>query len=241
MTTPTGLQYSVVIPFYNEAEVAKAVIDEVCQVLTLTNEPFEVLAVDDGSTDSTGGELEQAAGRWSQCRVIHHPQNAGQAAALLRGFSEARGSTIITLDGDGQNVPADIPQLLSLLADGDMVVGIRTNRSDSGLRRSMSRVANKVRGCMLGDGLADGGCALKVFRREVAQSFWPIQSLYSFMPSFAVNAGYRVLEAPVRDRHRVAGRSNYGLRVMLWRPLLDMLALWWLLRVRRVVLTRLGR
>ncbi|MBI5380408.1 MAG: glycosyltransferase family 2 protein [Opitutae bacterium] len=227
-------RYSVVIPFYNESAVARAFVEEVCAAMAGLEEPFEVLAVDDGSTDTTATELARAAAQWPQCRVVRQTPNAGQAAALLRGFAEARAPIIVTLDGDGQNVPADIPRLLPLLDQADMVVGVRAARHDSWLRRKMSRVANRVRARVLGDGLSDSGCALKVFRREVAAAFWPIRSLYSFMPAFAVAAGFRVTEIVVQHRERRGGVSNYGLRVMLWRPLADMLALWWLLRRRGV-------
>lgn len=233
MNSTEAPRYSVVIPFYNEAALAHAVIEEACGVLAGIDGGFEILAVDDGSTDSTLAELTRATVRWSQCRIVRQPRNLGQAAALLRGFSEARGEIIITLDGDGQNVPADIPKLLPLLASADMVIGVRSNRNDSRLRRAMSRLANGVRARVLGDGLTDGGCALKVFHRQVVASFWPIRSLYSFMPAFAIASGYRVTEIPVRHRPRSAGESKYGLGAMLWRPMLDMVALWWLLRRRR--------
>jgi dolichol-phosphate mannosyltransferase len=234
MIAPAQLHYSVVIPFFNEAAVARAVVEEVCAALATLDEQFEVVAVDDGSRDATVAELERAAAQWPQCRIVRQSPNAGQAAALLRGFAEARAPIIITLDGDGQNVPADIPRLLPLLAQADMVVGVRTTRRDSWLRRRMSRLANRVRARVLGDGLSDSGCALKVFRREVAGAFWPIRSLYSFMPAFAVAAGFRVTEIRVQHRERRGGESKYGLWVMLWRPLADMLALWWLLRRRGV-------
>lgn len=234
MIAPATPNYSVVIPFFNEAAVARALVEEVGAALEMLDEPFEIVAVDDGSIDSTMAELAQAAAQWPQCRVFRQPRNTGQAAALLRGFAEARAPILITLDGDGQNVPADILRLLPLLQQADMAVGVRAARHDSWLRRAMSRLANRVRAQVLGDGLSDSGCALKVFRREVVESFWPIRSLYSFMPAFAVAAGFRVTEIRVQHRARRGGRSKYGLGVMLWRPLADLLALWWLLRRRGV-------
>jgi hypothetical protein len=139
---------------------------------------------------------------------------------------------IATLDGDGQNVPADLPDLRAQLENCDLVVGWRAQRNDTALRRAMSRVANAVRGRFLGDRLHDSGCALKVMRREVVGSLLPIKSLYSFIPAMAVAAGFRVRELPVRHRERRHGRSSYGLGVMWWRPCMDMLALKWVLTRR---------
>jgi dolichol-phosphate mannosyltransferase len=136
------------------------------------------------------------------------------------------------MDGDGQNCPADVPGLLAGRGNADMIVGIRQNRQDSWLRRKISRLANAVRSRILGDGMRDGGCALKVFRREVVSSFIPIRTLYSFMPAMAVAAGFRVVEAPVTHRARGGGKSNYGLQVFLWRPVLDLLGVWWFSRRR---------
>jgi dolichol-phosphate mannosyltransferase len=136
------------------------------------------------------------------------------------------------MDGDGQNDPADIATLCGALGEVDMIVGIRAERSDSWLRRRMSRVANAVRGLVLRDGVRDSGCALKVFRREVVESFIPIRTLYSFMPALAVAGGHRVAQRQVRHRPRRAGKSSYGLRVMLWRPFLDLLGVWWFTRRR---------
>ena len=229
VTTPT---YSVVIPFYNEAGSLEALLLELRATMEALGQPYDVILVDDGSADSTAERLFTIAGQWPACRVLASPTNEGQAAALWRGFAAARGPWIITMDGDGQNAPSDIPALIALTARCDMAVGIRTARQDSWLRRAMSRLANVVRGQMLGDRMHDSGCALKVFRREVAGAFWPIRSLYSFMPAFAVAAGYRVAEMPVRHRARKAGVSSYGLRAFAWKPLFDLLALWWLLRRR---------
>ena len=131
------------------------------------------------------------------------------------------------MDGDGQNVPADIPRLVGRLGDADMVAGIRGQRRDRRLRRVMSRIANGIRGLVLGDGMTDSGCALKAFRREVVDSFLPMRTLYSFMPALAVAAGFKVVQETVQHRERRAGVSKYGLLVMLWRPALDMLGVWW--------------
>lgn len=228
----TSPLYSVVIPFFNESESLEGLLAEVRTTMEGIGQPYEVLAVDDGSADQTLAKLNALAKNWPALQVVAAPRNEGQAAALWRGFTAARGAWLITMDGDGQNAPADIPALIALTANCDMAVGIRATRRDTWLRRAMSRIANSVRGRLLGDRMHDSGCALKVFRREVAGAFWPIRSLYSFMPAFAVAAGYRVAEIPVQHRERRAGVSNYGLRAFAWKPLMDLLTLWWLLRRR---------
>jgi len=228
-TVPT---YSVVIPFYNEEGAVPGLLAEVRDTMNRLGGAYEVILLDDGSQDETAARLTSATADWPAARVLALGQNQGQAAALLRGFREARGAWIITLDGDGQNAPEDIPALLVAAQDCDMVVGIRASRRDSWLRRMMSRVANEVRGRMLGDHLQDSGCALKVFRAGVVGSFFPIRSLYSFMPAMALAAGHRVRELPVSHRERRSGVSKYGFGTFAWRPLVDTLALWWLLRCR---------
>jgi glycosyltransferase involved in cell wall biosynthesis len=220
-------RFSVVIPFFNEAQNVAWLLEEVRCAMDALGGEYEVVCVDDGSTDTTGTELGRVSRVWARCRVIALAHNQGQAAALLAGIGAACGAVLITMDGDGQNDPADIPRLLARLEGCDMVVGVRARRADSPVRRTMSRVANSVRGQFLRDGVSDTGCALKAFRREVVSAFLPIRTLYSFMPALAVAAGFRVTEQAVHHRPRTAGKSNYGLRAMLWRPLLDMLGVWW--------------
>jgi dolichol-phosphate mannosyltransferase len=223
-------EISVVIPFYNEEGNVARLVAELREALAGLE--AEILAVDDGSRDGTARALEGAAARWPALRVLRHPENRGQAAALLTGFAAARAPWIATLDGDGQNPPAELPRLWEMRESADLLVGERRNRHDSPLRRAMSLVANAVRRALLRDGTDDGGCALKLFRREVAASFLPVRTLYSFIPACAAADGWRIRSVPVTHRPRVAGRSNYGLLVMAWRPFVDMLALWWVLRRR---------
>jgi glycosyltransferase involved in cell wall biosynthesis len=193
-----------------------------------------VILIDDGSTDQTGAILEMAAAEWIDCRVLHLATNCGQGAALYRGLQRARGEILVTMDGDGQNVPGDLESILARLHGGrvDMVVGVRSQRRDSLLRRKMSRLANGIRRRVLGDGVSDTGCGLKAFRREVVEAFVPIRTLYSFMPALAVAAGFRVVEQSVTHRWRSKGKSKYGLQIMLWRPLLDMAGVWWFMHRR---------
>lgn len=218
---------SVVIPFHNEEANCRAVLEELRPVLKSIDGGAEIIAVDDGSKDKTLATLQQLATEWPAVRVVPLVGNHGQAAALYTGMRLAAAPLIITMDGDGQNVAADIPRLLGELKSADMVAGIRAERRDSWLRRNMSRAANSIRRRLLGDGMRDSGCALKVFRREVVEAMLPLRTLYSFMPALAVAAGFRVVQMEVQHRPRKRGQSHYGLGVMLWRPALDMLGLWW--------------
>jgi glycosyltransferase involved in cell wall biosynthesis len=222
-----AISYTVVIPFFNECENVHALLSELLVVEKEQKASWNFVLVSDGGTDGTPAALDAWSAEHPRCKVLHMPGNRGQAASLYAGLQQATTPFIITMDGDGQNVPRDIPELIRQLGPADMVVGIRTERNDSRLRRLMSRLANRVRGHVLGDLLSDSGCALKVFRREVVQALLPIRTLYSFMPAMAVAAGFTVRQYPVQHRSRRAGRSSYGLRAFLWRPLMDMLGLLW--------------
>jgi glycosyltransferase involved in cell wall biosynthesis len=219
--------YSILIPFFDEAESCRTLLDEVRETTDALGKETEVIAVDDGSRDRTLAILLEIARSWPALRVVSLLQNSGQAAALYTAMRAARAPILVTMDGDGQNVPGDIPRLLARIGEADMVAGVRAERNDSWLRRTMSRIANGLRGRVLADGMSDSGCALKAFRREVVDAFLPMRTLYSFMPALAVAAGFKVVEQPVRHRERRTGTSKYGLLVMLWRPALDMLGVWW--------------
>jgi len=224
--------YSIVIPCYNEQSSIAHLLAEVHAVLQRLTPAYEIVIVDDGSTDATLELLEAMARQDSRVRVLGWRRNRGQAAALYHGLHAARAPTVVTMDGDGQNDPADIPILLRALDECDMVVGIRTQRRDTSLRRLLSRIANGVRARLLGDGFADSGCALKAFRCEVVDSLLPIRTLYSFMPALALAGGFRVSQCPVHHRERRGGVSSYGLWKFLWRPAVDLVGVWWFSRSR---------
>ena len=221
------MELSVVIPFYNEQENVAVLLAEVRGVCDALGRSYEAVLVNDGSSDGTGACLDEEAKKWPQARIIHFVSNHGQAAALFHGLKRATGEIVVTLDGDGQNDPADIPRLLAALDDCDMAAGIRAQRKDSALRLAMSRLANGVRSKILGDGVRDTGCSLKAFRREVGDALIPIRTMYSFMAAMAVNAGFRITQIEVAHRPRTRGVSKYGLMAFLWRPLVDMVGLVW--------------
>lgn len=226
---PTAAEpiYSVVVPFYNEAENAATLLAEIERAMDALGAPWELLMVNDGSRDATGEILAAAARGRAHVRYLHLPQNRGQAAALLAGLQRARGRFLVTMDGDGQNDPADIAALVPLLDSADMVVGIRAGRRDSFLRRAMSKFANAIRGRMLDDRMQDSGCALKVFRREIVPVLLPLKTLYSFMPALAKAGGFRLAERPVHHRPRQGGTSSYGFIAFLWKPAVDLMGIWW--------------
>ncbi len=228
-------RHSLVIPCHDEAENIGPLLGAAFGILENLRAPWEVIVVDDGSADGTGALLDAIAARRPEVRVVHFSKNCGQAFALFAGLQAARGEIILTLDGDGQNDPRDLPGLLDHLhrSGADVVCGWRRNRHDSALRRLMSRVANAVTSRVLGDGLHDNGSQVRVFRREVISALTLGPLLQSFLPAMAVAAGYRVAEMPVRHLPRRHGRSHYGLRNLWLRPLIEMLKLRWRLREQR--------
>jgi glycosyltransferase involved in cell wall biosynthesis len=224
---------SVVIPAYNEAENLPALLGELAPPLESLGTPYEIVLVDDGSTDGTRETLPGLQARYPALRVVRFRENAGQSAAFLAGFEAARGEVVVTLDADLQNNPADIPELVRQLEGHDAVLGVRARRRDSFLRRASSRVANAVRRAATGDGLADVGCSLKAFRRECLLDLPRFNGVHRFFGTLVVWKGWRVVEVPVDHRPRRAGQAKYNLRNRAFRTLLDLLAMRWL-RARMV-------
>ena len=220
---------SLVVPVYNEAGNILPLAESSVAVLRALGRPFEILLVNDGSTDATTAEIAAAHARWPEVSELALAKNSGQAVALLAGLRAARGEFLLMMDGDGQNDPRDYPQLLALVETGacDLACGWRVDRHDSTVRRLMSKIANVVRGAILQDGVHDSGCQLRVMRRQVRDAFFPMELMQSFIPALAVAAGFRVGEIPVRHHARLHGDSKYGFRRLLWRPAAAMLGLRW--------------
>jgi glycosyltransferase involved in cell wall biosynthesis len=195
--------------------------------------PFEVLLVDDASTDGSWEELLRLRESEPRLRVLRGSRRQGQSAALAAGIRAARGTVIATLDCDLQNDPADIPALLRRLEEGggaDLVLGVRQKRRDSGLKRLSSRVANAARRRALGDGLNDAGCGLRAGRAELLRELPAFNGLHRFLGTLLVKRGARVVEVPVAHRPREHGRTKYGLHDRLWRGLFDLVGVRWLAR-----------
>lgn len=222
---------SVVVPCYNEAENIPLVYKAVEQSLAGAGYPFECIFVNDGSTDHTRQVLQELAEKFPQTvRPVHLVRNAGQSAAMLAGFSAARGELILTMDGDMQNDPADFPRFLELLREYDCVCGFREHRQDSPVRKLSSRVANTVRNWILHDGIRDSGCGIKGYRRACLRHIPPFNGVHRFMAVFIRRAGLTLVECPVRHHPRRHGASKYGIGNRLWRGIYDLFGVAWLRR-----------
>ena len=223
-------EVSVVIPFYNEEGNVLPLFEELLPVLRGMERSFEVVAVDDGSRDRTGDELNSVARLHREVRHLRFPSNRGQSAAFKAGFEAARGRFIVTMDGDLQIDPADLPPMLDLLErEGvDLVHGWRRERRDPFLKRVSTRIANAVRNRLTGERIHDTGCPLKVFRREALEELPPFDGMHRFFITLAHMRGFRSREMVVRHRHRRSGESKYGIRNRVFRALRDCLVVRWM-------------
>jgi len=221
-------EVSVVIPVCNEEENVAPLAREI--VAALDGSAFEVIFIDDGSTDGTAAALRALQGDIPQLRVLSHSFRAGQSAAVCTGVRHSRAGWIATLDGDGQNDPADIPALLAERGRAELVMGNRVQRRDTWLRHAQSRVANGVRGWLLGDGTPDTGCGIKVMHRETFMDLPRFDHMHRFLPALFLRAGKRVVSVPVKHRPRERGTSKYGLFDRLWVGIVDIFGVMWLRR-----------
>ena len=215
---------SVVVPLFNEEENVPILQSELAAALTGLD--YEIIFVDDGSSDHTVERIAPGPG----IRVLRFEKNAGQSAALYAGLRSARGGTAVLIDGDLQNDPADIPRLLAEIERGaDLVCGYRAQRKDTFVKRVTSRVANFVRSRFTKDGVRDTGCTLKAMRRECIGALLPFKGMHRFIPALVKGAGYRLVEIPVNHRPRKFGQSKYGLGNRAIRATVDMFGVRWLL------------
>ena len=220
------MSVTVIVPFYNEAENILPLARELAAVRAGVGD-LNALFVDDGSKDDTWRAIQQAAGLHPWIRGLHHSRNQGQSAALLSGMRQAAGDVIVTLDGDLQNNPSDIPALLERLAQCDVVYGCRSRRSATISRRLGSAIANRVRQWITHDGIQDVGCGLKAFRRECVSDLPPLNGMHRFMPAYFMLHGRRITQMPVHYRPRQHGVSKYSNLGRLPATLFDLLGFCW--------------
>jgi dolichol-phosphate mannosyltransferase len=227
---------SIVVPVRNEADNVGPLIAEIAAALD-GRWNHEIIYVDDGSTDKTAERLAEIMKQRRNLRQIRHAVSSGQSAAVRSGVRAARGAIIVTLDGDGQNNPVFLPELILAIENGGGRVGLaagqRVGRKDTGFKKIQSRVANGVRSAILGDGTRDTGCGLKAFRRDVFLALPYFDGLHRFLPALVRREGYEIAYVDVIDRPRNSGVSNYGFFDRLWIGIMDLAGVWWLIRRKK--------
>lgn len=227
MNSPSSPAVSIVVPVFNEEENVSILQSELRTALAGID--HEIVFVDDGSTDRSAEKIQ----RGSNIRILQFEKNTGQSAALYAGIKAARGKTIVMIDSDLQNDPADISRLLEQISRGaDLVCGYRAKRKDTITKRMTSRIANFVRSRFTKDYVRDTGCTLKAMRCECADALVPFKGMHRFIPALVRGAGYRLVEIPVNHRPRRFGQTKYGFGSRAWRATMDMFGVRWLLSRR---------
>lgn len=230
MPTSSTPSLSIVIPICDERDNLAPLTSQILKALSGQVPSFEILYVDDGSTDGSGPLLDQLAQDYREVRVFHFDRNYGQTAAFDAGFRQAGGTLIATLDGDLQYDAHDIVTLLPLAEQYDLVCGWRKDRHDTLVKRWSSKIANAVRVAVTQDGVHDTGCSLKIFRRRVVERIPLFEGMHRFFPALARMHGFTVTETPVSHFPRAHGHSKYGIGNRLFKSLRDLLAVWWMQR-----------
>jgi dolichol-phosphate mannosyltransferase len=231
-TNPNPPELSVVVPVHNEAGNIEPLVSEIRAALDGVLD-YEIIYVDDGSSDDTLQRLSELRSGFVRLRILRHLKSCGQSTAVLSGVRAARSAWVVTLDGDGQNDPADIPALLAMRGgaeDPQLICGYRRRRNDTWLKRLSSRVANRVRARLLKDNTPDTGCGLKLFSRAAFLALPHFDHMHRFLPALVLRNGGRVANVDVNHRARGHGKSNYGLHNRLWVGIVDMAGVMWLQR-----------
>jgi len=238
MTNPASspVAVSIVVPVRNEENNISPLIAEIASALD-GRWDHEIIYVNDGSTDGTADRLADEMRARKNLRQLRHEKSSGQSAAVRSGVRAARGGIVATLDGDGQNNPAFLPDLISAIEKGGERVGLaagqRVGRKDTGFKRFQSRTANRIRNMILHDGTRDTGCGLKAFRRDVFLSMPYFDGLHRFLPALVRREGFDIAYVDVIDRPRHSGVSNYGFFDRLWIGIMDLAGVWWLIRRKK--------
>ena len=223
-----SIALSVVIPVYNEADNIRPLMERLKSALNSAPGQIEFLFVDDGSTDQTLELLKEAQEMDARVRIARFRRNLGQTAAMAAGFRLARGRAVVTIDGDLQNDPAEIPGLVEMLREWDAVCGIRIRRQDTRWKLLSSRIANGFRNWVTGDNIVDTGCTLKAYRRECLDRLELYQGMHRFLPTLLKMRGFRVTQVPVSHHPRLGGKTKYGTWGRLKKGLADVWAVRWM-------------
>ena len=223
-------EYSIVIPVYNEEENLKPLAEGIVNTMNSFKKPYEVILVDDGSTDCSKEVLKELCDQYPIFRGFIFQINCGKTAAFDAGFKNAIGTVIITLDADLQYDPGDIPRLLNRLEECDAVCGYRVKRSDSWIKRISSKIANFVRNKLSDESIRDVGCSLKVFKKECLDDVKLFEGMHRFLPTLIKMEGYKVIEFPVKHFHRKHGYSKYNISNRVFKSFRDLLAVRWMKR-----------
>ncbi len=223
-----AVELSIVIPIYNEEENIEPLLSELFPVVRDLKRTFEVICVNDASTDKSISILNQQMKQYPELRIVSHSINCGESAAEATGFAAAQGSTIVTIDGDQQNDPADIPLLLQALSDNaDAACGVRRKREDDWVKRLSSRIANSFRNWVTGDNIYDAGCTFRALRKSALAEIPVFNGMHRFLPTILRLQGYTVKELLVNHRPRTRGQSKYGIGNRMFRGLVDCFAMRW--------------
>ncbi len=224
----TACEISVIAPAHNEKDCLPHLVEEIQKALDPTGRSYEIILVEDGSTDDTADVIRELSTQNPKVRGLYHAFNCGQSAALATGFRNARGDIFVTLDADMQNPPFEIPRLLEMMTDSvDAVCGVRTERNDTPLRRNASRIANAYRDKITGVPVRDAGCNFRVMRRKAVEEIPVFNGMHRFITTVLKLQKQNVLEVEIAHEKRLAGVSKYGIGNRLWRGIEDCYAMRW--------------
>ena len=222
------IDISVVVPVYNEEKNLPLLIPQLVEVLQPLGKSYEMIFVDDGSTDNSRKIVKEMASQYPEIRMIGFKRNCGETAAGAAGLKEARGEIVITIDADLQNDPKDIPTMLDYLKEYDMVTGWRQKRDDPWIKRITSKIANKIRNGLSGEVIQDSGCTFRAYKGECLKNLKLYKWMHRFMPTLVKLEGYRVVEIPIAHHPRKFGVSKYTTWNRMWRAFVDLLAVRWM-------------
>jgi len=228
VTENQKIDISIVAPVHNEEENLPILISQLVDVLNPLNKSYEMIFVDDASTDRSRSLLKEMVPNYPQIRILGFKKNCGETAAGAAGLKAARGDVVITIDADLQNDPKDIPMMLDYLKEYDLVTGWRQKRDDSWVKRITSKIANRVRNKLSGETIRDSGCTYRAYKRECLENIKLYKGMHRFMPTLVKMEGFRVIEVPIAHHPRQFGVSKYTTWNRMWRAFVDLLAVRWM-------------